>query len=738
MSEENREQNLEQVMGNWYKKQTTYEYEHSITNDSGKKFELKLKIKECEDEIKRIKEKIEQESSEIHGQVKITYIKKLKNHINRYFKNFAIALTDSKEPFSLEAYVCEGYDEIERIHQQADINYLKELYEEAFTSKTLIESEDANFIYFHAPGGFGKTSFLMQMMKEAIDNKIVPFYLDLKKIRENEKEHFNNPKDKESVNQLFKKCSIAEGSYEKFESFSNSNLSLIIIFDGINECIIDSQNIIDMADYIADNHPSSRLFIADRMRKKIYPQNRSLKLATILPLKNLENYIDKSIVSNKELLKILCVPFFLDLYIKLIKNATNRPSIRAKFESRVEIFKKYFMQSLKSQITSLELEMVLDILSKMIFRHYEKEKSLIIKIDWWNDELKAKKMTKIGQELIDSGIIVRVTETTFVFRHQLLQDFLAGYYLTKLSQEEWKNVFDQITFYAKSFEALEFASELLGEKVDDFITELYDWNYLASVDCILNLESSYSGQVSQITPELKDAIFSLIAAKKFDLFVSTRDKISPYLSRFSSCCSIEYHNINSREHLISEIQNKYQSSKEVYNNWKELFTKSRSQNILVTDMVFLFSSPVIAWTAANIFRHTSISEDLFNYLIDLYSTLRKYHQHDKKLTAIRRRIVHILGNDDKLLSKDLLLNILADEYENYWVRHDAIRSLIELTSRQTQEQAKEILKNISRNILQSDDPQRHLFFTQLKNLAILDEKRPHWWDVEYNNSFDLS
>ncbi len=50
---------LEQAQSTWQEKLAHYEYELSITNDAGQKFELKKKIEECQVEIKRLETEID-------------------------------------------------------------------------------------------------------------------------------------------------------------------------------------------------------------------------------------------------------------------------------------------------------------------------------------------------------------------------------------------------------------------------------------------------------------------------------------------------------------------------------------------------------------------------------------------------------------------------------------------------------------------------------------------------------
>jgi len=47
---------LEQALVNWQRKQAEYEHELSVTSSAEKKFELRIKIEECQREIKRLKE----------------------------------------------------------------------------------------------------------------------------------------------------------------------------------------------------------------------------------------------------------------------------------------------------------------------------------------------------------------------------------------------------------------------------------------------------------------------------------------------------------------------------------------------------------------------------------------------------------------------------------------------------------------------------------------------------------
>jgi len=117
-----------------------------------------------------------------------------------------------------------------------------------------------------------------------------------------------------------------------------------------------------------------------------------------------------------------------------------------------------------------------------------------MKADWLLPELE--KIDIDSDKLLTAGLLVNQPEKTFAFSHQLFHDFLAGYRLATGNESQfdgpaapfWSSTnFDVATLQAKSFEALDFAVELLPDRADAFVIEVNDWNYQAAIHLILKL-----------------------------------------------------------------------------------------------------------------------------------------------------------------------------------------------------------------------------------------------------------
>lgn len=685
-------------------------------------------------------------------------------------KHFKKQIGEDREVIKLQGIIG-NYQLLESIHRALEVNQDDN---NEFTAFDAIDRNDLKLLYFHAPGGSGKTTFLLEMLIESINIKKIPFYLDISRFDlVNNREETSKRGSENTLQDIFNQCTLG-GNYKVFEKAHNNFAKTrqwepVVFWDGLNESIVNIDYIIAHIDFMANNHSSTRIYVSDRMKeKKEYPIG--FELSTIKPI-DINNIREDDMRSHLDAIKtrgqtkflrLLSVPFFLDLYI-LMQDKGKNDGTQRRVDSRAAMIKEYFIKYLElkkdSQGNVLEVEDEhFILLAEIAFNAYEKGPRF--SKEWWEDKLKEdSKLKDFSEKLIGSGIIVESESTIKLykeFRHQLLHDFLVGYYLTKIAKLEPEMLyykFDHATLFAKSFEALEFASELLHEKADDFVIEVYDWNYSAALDCILNLESGRSGQDSPISPELKDAIFALIAEKQFDIFENTRNRDSNKFSQFFSSFDIDYESLSmaSINELVSEVNSKYlvetRSSGNLYTQWKNLFT--HCGEVSISDMAFLQDSPLLAWTAANLFRRLPLSEnkDLMEYLIKLFHALSNTQKKVRRAISTRWRIVHILGSVDTTKSIQLLRNALEDRSEGIWVRYGAARSLVELASRQcSAESAREKILNylisyvgetvqhIARLTIEIDFKelqQEKKVLEELRNVAILREP-PTWWKEEYS------
>lgn len=651
------------------------------------------------------------------------HVPTLREFAGRYFSTFS-----NEDTFTVEAAFCESYAKVTEIHRGGQTETV------GLSQVALLEDRRSGRVYLQAPGGFGKTSYLMHLMLTAIDAGRVPFYLDAR-----EASALPGRGDEDDLRALFGACAQAGGSYEVFRrTHSESPHECLVIVDGLNENLVAPEQLIKAVDYLSRNYARVSVFVADRMaRKRQLP--KGFELATVLPvnLEAISNAEARQLVSkvrSEKFRRVLSIPFFLDLYVKIIRRSTLEKGIEG-VRGRVGMLRAYFEKYLETD-TQSEIQVgragTVNALGPVAFNAY-RIRGLRMAKAWWEEQLTAIDAT-LAARLSGSGIMVEEDDGAVVFRHQLLHDFLVGLHLSGLDATSWRSrVFDVATLGGKSFEALEFASELLGERADEFIVEVYDWNYSGAVDCVRNLETGASGLESPLSPALKDAMLAIAAEKRFDPFQHTRDRANEKAVEFVSAFGIDYKGPTKFEELAAEVRTKYPPQPGdragILGRWLEVFLSTSPPP--AKDWALLQESPLLAWTAANVFRRTAAGDTAFvSYLLGLFAALRRAQRTDERALATRWRIVHILGTSGTPEAVEVLAAAANDQDEGQWVRYGAVRSLAEVASRRrTADEARAVLDGIIRAMPTLRDTEA---FREVRDVARLPElTRPPWWKQEY-------
>jgi hypothetical protein len=449
------------------------------------------------------------------------------------------------------------------------------------------------------------------------------------------------------------------------------------------------------------------------------PLPEGFRQATLLPVQvvriadaQLRNLVEQS--ANNVLLS---VPFFLDQFYRqrLADGIVNL--------GRAEIIGRYvadYAREDSAQAGSIE-----DRLANVAIAAYRGGSQQIR-----GDLLSKFSHTEINQNL-GAGILVELSRDNYSFVHQLVHDYLVAAWLKREGMNAWtRDNFDPATLMAQSFDALELASELLRDKAPQFVNAVYDWNYRAALDCILDLDAGLSGKASPIPPDMKDAVFALRAEKMFDPFIHTRKSARARASEFKSAVAINYANVESVSELLDEVSRRYQPEAGPYRDWKALFLLSRPPR--PEEWSVIQDSPLQGWTAAMVFRRSEVlNDDLIAYLIGLYHALRRAHSVQYyPVVAIRWRIVHVLGASSSPDALSLLRAAILDGTENDWVRYGSARSLVEQLSRMsTAEAARAHLEGLI-HILPSLPP---VVRREVRDVAGLAEAPPHWWPSVYGD-----
>jgi nucleoside phosphorylase len=574
---------------------------------------------------------------------------------------------------------------------------------ESITPKQLLEYQNYRRVLIHAPGGYGKTTVMCMIAKEAIDKGQVVFFLDLKtgsgkKI---------SPESIDIKN-IFDTFSV-EGSSENFLQALKLEVPILLLVDGLNEVYSNASDaIMKLLERVTREHITLQVIVADRMNPH---EGIRFFRATIDALTEIEisRYLPPTVKvpSENNHLQLLSIPFFLDLQLRLWSDITRQKSVL----SRKEMFRRYLKEV--AEVSPCEQSA----LAKSAYDAYEKHTSRTFRNDWWVESISS----DLAMRLEAAGVIVESRSpeherSSCMFRHQLLHDFLVGEYLASLSEEKWDSViFDVATFQTNSIESLSFAAELLGEKAEEFLIKVYDWSYRSVNYCIADLKRSLVR--SPISGDLEFALTAKNAEKLFDRFEDTSEGARRRLNQASSALAKDFLESKTLSDVL-QLVNQYKPTSERFKEWKRLFLMLHDSQVREQDLLLLDNDPIIGWTAANSFRRVNLTKVNIGQIRILYRSAVS----DRK-NVVRWRIVHLLGAFPLLENVELLFEAaLSDNYE--WARYGAVRSLMEIASLSDKEQRQHIICKLILNLERLDLP---LILQEIRRTCLIYEVDCDWY-----------
>lgn len=562
---------------------------------------------------------------------------------------------------------------------------------------------DSAIFHLEAPGGSGKSVFARDIVQMASAYLVVPYCIDLKQSQKALASA--GAKQAYDLEDLFK-GTVAGGSKFLEDDLDDDRLCLLLA-DGLNETASAAPKWLALLQQESENYPNLRVVICDRIVDRSSDLHNS-QLVTVRPLSkqaiNLEmTRAGGEAINDLKLLDLLSTPFFL--HLALPSKAAGRHPAGIQGNTRTEMFEEYFRMALgvsvtDEGITSAALRSALNFLSGIAYQAYAKEDHLFLDTSLWKEGESADFKRRLEQ----AGAMLEVKQANqkigLSFRHQLLHDYLVGYYLAQHAPPDYGSLHGA-TWRGENPEPVNFVLELIEPAdADHFLNQVYDWNYSVTIGCLRDMEESRRSTVSEF---FKGAVAALIALKTTDHFVETRRAgerdlriFDEGLARFCrDAVTAEQLTDDAKvKNLLHVVREKFDPARFVgtpvvnYVLWKAMFC--RTEKPVRGEERFLFvDNPLIGWTAANSFRRIGFEPWFADSLKGAYRALREIGisnsdgRQDPAARVVRRRIVHILGAAQDDDTVDLLERLVfVDPKEDTDVKNDGLRSLLEIASKQ--------------------------------------------------------
>jgi hypothetical protein len=260
-----------------------------------------------------------------------------------------------------------------------------------------------------------------------------------------------------------------------------------------------------------------------------------------------------------------------------------------------------------------------------------------------------------------------------IFSHQLIHQFLAGYYLGR-NHESWSaKTLDRVTSYSASNDTVGMtiaAIQDLAER-DRFLRIVYDWNWRAAVLALVETQTP----PRRVSPALETAVLAMAAERLFDPVEYTRDRVAGLLHLVPGEIAERMRAARNHEDVVSEVLQADYDDVGWWVQWREFFSWDPDTHTLQEAEVAAIGStePLIGWTVANGIRRFTADNDVSR---DLRAIYRSQLRDEPAANVIRWRVVHALGMWPTQSNADFLLEAVTDP--DPWVTYGAVRSVVEI------------------------------------------------------------
>ncbi len=629
-------------------------------------------------------------------------------HVSVLLRDEAASPT-AKVFFDLRAKAVGDIEEIASLFlQQPPLDYGSGV----LAPSAILSDGNLNAIFLQAPGGAGKSTFLRKLVLTAAEHNHVPFMLDVTKRLPGKLEELPEK-------QIIDSWALS-GNFDHLKQALDQlgPERILLLVDRLNEGTLSPDQVLPALLRIAENVcPGVRLIAAGRVKRITAPEISRFTLCTVLPLPQQVQKKHLAELWNPGLSKLFANPFFVNMQLELAADKSKRKNL-----PRASMFRRFFQQH--GSIREEEFSQ----LCEAAFGAYRDCKATVFPKQAWTKLLKAAGYE--GDETVGGAVLFEKTGVespeNAQFQHQLLQDFLAGCYVAQDNARWCAEYFDDATLAGSSFEAIEFAAERLGTRAAEFLVQVYDWNYMAVIESVRNLDAGRHGASSPVSPDFKDALYFLNVLRLFDRFEHTRKRIETVLKDLKVTAGFELTEVSSVQDLKEKVSRFYQPVTEMFRTWKRLFL--RNDIVKLHDLTLLAETPFLSWTAVNVFHALDWDASVESTVTLLYDTAKKI-----SFTNIgyRWRAVHLLGGRSTNDIITFLFMVVADANENEWVRYGAVRSLAESISLVSKPDLRREYINRLARLIESKPGLPWIVLSEIINTAVLAINAPANWYEDY-------
>lgn len=606
-------------------------------------------------------------------------------------------LQELGEPISISVALCADYSALLRGEHSGPLSH-KELLPLAVQRGRILLS---------GRGASGKSTIMRRLLLDGAEAGKTAILVDLSRWDHDASEGWKQRREstREAIDFLLRRFSSGEIDVADLD-FLPAEQEKLLIIDGLNETPGSvADDILSACDRAASLIINCSVIVSDRLVRRHTNSDDRWYFAMPLEvdIQEVRKHVDVDSIAPATK-RLLDSPYFVDKAMKGMLKNSPLATIRDFVESRGKLDAAGMALAAEGAFTAYQCD------ESRSFNptHFPGEKGAVV-----------------AQTLQEGRILVHLPNGRVAFNHHWVHDYLAAKFLASHPElwdfEHRHASLDSLTFKANSFDAVAFVLEELGTNVqDEFLRAVYDWNPYAAGYALAEVEEISPANISG---PLRTIILAMLAERKFDRHYLSARKALDALELFKDPKAVAMRDARDRDALIAVVSDEPDHSP-LFAQWKALFTLPSGQVASdgTVDAVEEDDS-IIGWTAANVLKRLSMTDDQIDRIVLMAKTGRP---------VIRWRVCHVMGSTlDEKFRATLLDRVTEDPDEN--VRYGAIRSLVEYSSHSL-ELVKRLVKDLEPRLDTIADSTRVM--TELTRAVFLAKDCiPEGWSTEISQLF---